>query len=56
MVLHIALEGIDGTGKTTMTQKHEAFFKKKGYKVTSAIQPSNEDIITILITKTIQIE
>lgn len=48
MTLHIALEGIDGTGKSTQTNKLIEFFHKKHYKVRKAIQPVNEEVIGIL--------
>lgn len=48
MVLHIALEGIDGVGKTTQVNELISFFRKKHYRVRKAIQPVNEEIIHIL--------
>ena len=50
MVLHIALEGIDGVGKSTMVDKLMEFFTKKSYKCRKAVQPVNTDIIRILQT------
>lgn len=48
MVLHIALEGIDGVGKTTNAIKLAKFFHKKNYRVAYLNQPSQKDIIYIL--------
>lgn len=48
MVLHIAIEGIDGTGKTTNAIKLAKFFHKKNYRVAYLNQPAQEDIIYIL--------
>ena len=48
MTLHIAIDGIDGTGKTTMTEKLADFLKHKNYKVRTAVQPVCPEIITIL--------
>lgn len=48
MVIHIALEGIDGVGKTTHAIKLAKFFHKKNYKVAYLNQPRHNDIIYIL--------
>ena len=48
MVLHIAIEGIDGTGKTTQAIRLSKFFHKKNYKVAYLNQPHHQDIIYIL--------
>lgn len=48
MVLHIALEGIDGVGKTTITRKLEEFFQKKKYKVRLCRQPDHKPVHEIL--------
>lgn len=48
MTLHIALDGIDGTGKSTQVDRLISFFRKKHYKVRKAVQPVNEDVINIL--------
>ena len=48
MVLHIALEGVDGVGKTTHAIKLAKFFNKKNYKVAYMNQPRQDDIIYIL--------
>lgn len=48
MTLHIALEGIDGVGKTTLIKKLVDFFTKKEYNVTSRKQPASSEIIGIL--------
>lgn len=54
MVLHVAIEGIDGVGKTTMVNKLVEYFKndkkqkKYNYIVRKAVQPVCEEIIQIL--------
>ena len=48
MVIHIAIEGIDGVGKTTQAIKLVKFFHKKNYRVAYLNQPHNNDIIYIL--------
>lgn len=40
----IALEGIDGSGKTLQTQKVVSLLKKKGYKVISTKEPTDRVI------------
>lgn len=51
MVLHIAIEGIDGVGKTTQTQKLSEFLTKKNYNVKVCKQPANANVIEILETE-----
>lgn len=48
MTLHIALEGIDGVGKSTQVDRLLDFFKNKEYCVRKAVQPVNVEIIQIL--------
>ena len=48
MTLHIALEGIDGVGKSTQTDLLVEHFTKEGYRVRKAVQPVNEEIISLL--------
>lgn len=48
MVLHIAIDGIDGTGKTTQTRKLCEFLTKKNYQVKVCQQPADPFIIKIL--------
>lgn len=48
MTLHVALEGVDGVGKSTMCKKLMKFLSKKSYKCRLAIQPANIEIIKIL--------
>ena len=48
MTLHIALDGIDGTGKTTMIKKLDEFLTKKSYNVKTLIQPQDKTILSIL--------
>jgi dTMP kinase len=45
MVLNIALEGVDGVGKTTQLQHLKEFFEKKHYKVTIVTQPNDPELI-----------
>src|SRR2546423_574568 len=42
---YIALEGIDGSGKSTQIAALQAYFEKKGEKITLTFEPRN-DIIT----------
>ena len=48
MVIHIALEGVDGVGKTTNAIRLAKFFNKKNYRVAYLSQPSQEPILYIL--------
>jgi thymidylate kinase len=48
MVIHIAIDGIDGVGKTTQAIRLVKFFHKKNYKVAYLNQPHQKDIIYIL--------
>ena len=48
MVLHIAIDGIDCTGKTTHTRHLLEFFKNKKYKVTVRSTPVHPPILKIL--------
>ena len=48
MVLHIALDGVDGVGKTTHAIRLAKFFHKKNYRVAYLNQPSQEPILYIL--------
>lgn len=43
--LYIALEGIDGSGKTTQAEKLTEYFKKSGRKVVCTREPRKEGII-----------
>ena len=45
MVLNIALEGIDGVGKTTQIQRLEEFFKNKDYTVKTITQPHETELM-----------
>ena len=48
MTIHIAIEGIDGTGKTTQAIKLSKFFHKKNYRVAYLNQPRHNGIIYLL--------
>ena len=54
MTLNIAIEGIDGTGKTTMVDRLVDYYRnhtkqsKYNYRVCKAVQPANKEIINIL--------
>lgn len=48
MVLNIALEGVDGVGKTTQLEHLQRFFSKKNYKVTIVRQPNNIELIEFM--------
>ena len=48
MTLHIALDGIDGLGKTTMVKKLSEFLTTNRYNVRSLIQPQDKTILSIL--------
>lgn len=48
MTLHVALEGIDGVGKSTQVERLFDYFKSEDYCVRKAVQPVNEEIINIL--------
>lgn len=50
MTLHIALDGIEGVGKTTMIRKLVQYFTRKSYSVKALIQPQDECIKYILST------
>ena len=48
MVLHIALDGIDGVGKSTMCEKLLDYFKENQYKTRLTAQPVNDGVLYIL--------
>lgn len=48
MTLHIALNGIDGTGKATMIKKLNEFFTKKSYNVKTLLPVQDKTILSIL--------
>lgn len=48
MTLHIALDGIDGLGKTTMIKKLNEFLSKKSYNVKTLLPIQDETILSIL--------
>lgn len=50
--LFLAVEGIDGSGKTTQTKKFREYFEKQGKAVTLIHWPRREEGIVAQITKT----
>lgn len=48
MTLHIALDGIDGLGKTTQIKKLNEFLTKKSYNVKTLIPVQDKTILSIL--------
>ena len=48
MVIHIAVEGVDGVGKTTQLEHLKTFFTKKKYKVTIIRQPNTPELIDFM--------
>ena len=46
--IFIAFEGIDGVGKSTLIDNLKDFLTSKQYKVCTAVQPSNEEILYII--------
>lgn len=57
--LYIALEGIDGSGKTTQAAELAFYFKKKGKKVVLTREPRKEgiigDIVQQILTRKIKV-
>lgn len=49
--LYIALEGIDGCGKTTQVAQLSEYFKKQGRKVVTTREPRKEGLIGELVHK-----
>ncbi len=49
--LYIALEGIDGSGKTTQTERLTEYFKSKGKSVVMTREPRKEGIIGDIVQK-----
>ncbi|MEK7114784.1 MAG: dTMP kinase, partial [Patescibacteria group bacterium] len=49
--IYIALEGIDGSGKTTQAEKLAEHFKKKGKEVVLTREPRKEGIIGDIVQK-----
>src|SRR3989338_1520735 len=47
--LYIALEGIDGSGKTTQAQKLKKYFESKGKDVVTTREPRKEGVIGELV-------
>lgn len=51
MPLHIAIDGIDGLGKTTMAKKLKEYLTQKSYSVSSITLPQDKNLtyMTIII-------
>lgn len=49
--IYIALEGIDGSGKTTQVEELAEYFESKGKKVVRTREPRKEGIIGDLVSK-----
>ena len=49
--LYIALEGIDGSGKTTQAERLTEYFKSKGKKVVQTREPKKEGLIGDIVQK-----
>lgn len=49
--VYIALEGIDGSGKTTQTEKLAEYFRSKGKSVVQTREPRKEGIIGNIVQK-----
>lgn len=49
--LYIALEGIDGSGKTTQVEKLAEYYRSLGKKVTTTREPRKEGLIGDLVQK-----
>lgn len=49
--LYIALEGIDGSGKTTQAERLKEYFKSKGKKVVLTREPRKSGVIGDLVQK-----
>lgn len=54
--LYIALEGIDGSGKTTQAKELQEYFEKKGRTVFSTHEPRRDGVIGPLIHAVLQAE
>ena len=49
--LYIAVEGIDGSGKTTQTEELSEYFRKKGREVVQTREPRKEGLIGDIVQK-----
>ena len=49
--LYVALEGIDGSGKTTQVAKLAKYFKSKGYSIIQTREPRKKGIVGDLVHK-----
>lgn len=54
--LYVALEGIDGSGKTTQVQNLENYIKKAGRSVFTTSEPRSDSIIGTMIRQVLQSE
>lgn len=55
MTLHIALDGVNGVGKTTMVEKLKEFLSNKSYSVKTVTSPNINPILAILKDYTLTI-
>ena len=46
--MYIVLEGIDGVGKTTQTEKLKEWLEKRGFSVKTIVEPTDSDIGKII--------
>lgn len=49
--LYVALEGIDGSGKTTQVEKLAEYFEKQGKEVIKTREPRNDGLVGSLVRK-----
>ncbi len=49
--LYVAIEGIDGSGKTTQVEKLAAYFEKQGKEVIKTREPRNDGLVGSLVRK-----
>lgn len=49
--LYIALEGIDGSGKTTQVEKLAEYFEKQGKEVIKTREPRNDGLVGSIVRK-----
>lgn len=52
--LYVTLEGIDGSGKTTQTEKLSEYFRSKGKEVVQTREPRKEGIVGDIVQKVLK--